>query len=185
MLTWQIDRILRAGPLCAVATLLLPIALALLVNAQSDTENVLGIMLVASGIILIGSIAGSTLTSGLGAVLFGLGTLVAEVPVALMAAVGSGLYITLILHDLAGAFHRGPRINPTVWRDAAVTTLVLTGLTALAFAVTYTIGGLATWQSIVVPFAIAAIGFSAKLAADAHRTSARQLTARRSPQPDE
>ena len=94
MLTWQIDRILRSGPLCAVATLLLPIALALLVNAQSDTENVLGIMLVASGIIFIGSIAGSTLTSGLGAVLFGLGTLVAEVPVALMAAVGSGLYIT-------------------------------------------------------------------------------------------
>lgn len=168
-----------------MASLLLPLSMAILVHSQRGTENVLGILLVASGIVFIGSLAGSALTSGLGAALFGMGTIVAEVPVALMAVVGSGLYITLVVHDLAGAFHRGPRINPAIWRDTAVTSLALTTVSAVTFALIYGIGGLATWQAIVVPFAIAAIGFAAKLAADAHRASARQLTAKRPPQPDE
>ena len=185
MLTWQIDRIFRAGPLCALATLLLPMGMAVLVSSLSDTENVLGLLLVSSGLVFVGSIAGSTLTSGLGAALFGVGTIVAEVPVAVMAGVGSGLYITMVVHDLAGIFHRAPRINAAIWRDTAETTMTLTALSSAAYALTYAVGGLATWQSIVVPFAIAGIGFAAKLAADTHRTAARQLTARRSPQPSD
>jgi len=185
MLTWQIDRIFRAGPLCAVASLLLPLSMAILVHSQRGAENVLGILLVASGIVFIGGLVGSMLTSGLGSALFAVGTIVAEVPVILMAVVGNGLYITLVLHDLAGTFRRGPRINPAIWRDTAITSLALTAVSTVTFAVIYGVGGLATWQAIVVPFAIAAIGFAAKLAADAHRASARQLTARRPTQPDE
>lgn len=185
MLTWQIDRIFRAGPLCALATLILPMGMAVLVHTQRQVENVLGIVLVASGIIFIGSIIGSMWTSGFGAVLFSLGAILAEVPVVLLGGVGITLYITLMLNDLAGVFHRGPRINRTIWSDAAITAGVLSVLSAVVITATYLIGNLATWQTIVVPFAIAAIGFSAKLAADTHRASARQLTARRPTQPAE
>lgn len=179
MLTWHIDRFFRAGPLCALATFALPVALALLVNAQSDQDNILGIVLVAAGIIFIGSLVGSALASGFGCALFSMGTIVAEVPVAVMAAVGIGLFGCLVIHDLAGAFHRGPRISRPVWRNAAISTAGIMALSSAAFAITYFAANLATWQSIVVPFGIAAIGFGAKLGADAHRAAARELTAKR------
>lgn len=179
MLTWHVDRFFRAGPVCALVTLLLPMAMAALVNSQRTEDNVLGILLVASGIIFIGSLIGSAMASGFGAVLFSLGTAVAEVPVLLMAVVGIGLYITLVIHDLSGAFHRGPRISPAIWRNAAVTTLTIAATSTAAFALAYFVAELTTWQSIVVPFGVAAIGFAAKLAADSHRTAGRQLTAKR------
>ena len=179
MLTWRIDRFFRAGPLCALTTLILPMAMAALVNSQRSQDNVLGILLVAAGVIFIGSLVGSAFGSGLGAVFFGLGTVAAEAPVAVMAIVGIGLYVTLVVHDLAGSFHRAPRITRAVWRNTAITTAAVAVVSAAAFILTYFVGGLATWQSIVVPFGVAAIGFAAKLAADSHRTAARQLTAKR------
>lgn len=182
MLTWQIDRLLRSGPLCALATLALPVVLAVLVNSQRTEDNVLGILLVASGIIFIGSAVGSAVASSSGVVLFSLGTVVAEVPVAVMAVVGIGLYWSMIIHDLAGAFHRAPRINPAVWKNAGITAAVVAAASAVLFSISYAIAGLATWQNIVVPFGIAAVGFAAKLAADSHRTAALELTAKRKDQ---
>jgi hypothetical protein len=182
MLTWQIDRLLRSGPLCALATFALPISLAILVNSQRTEDNVLGILLVSSGVIFIGSIVGSAVASASGVVLFCLGTVVAEVPVVVMAVVGIGLLWAMIIHDLAGAFHRAPRINPAVWKNAATTAASVAATSAVAFSISYAIAGLATWQSIVVPFGIAAVGFAAKLAADSHRTAALNLTAKRKDQ---
>lgn len=184
MLNWHIDRFFRAGPLCALVTLALPMAMAALVNSQRTEDNVLGILLVASGIIFIGSLIGSTLASGFGTILFSLGTAVAEVPVLLMAVVGISLYVALVIHDLSGAFHRGPRISRSIWRNAAVTTLSIVVASTGAFTLAYFVAELTTWQSIVVPFGVAAIGFAAKLAADSHRTAGRQLTAKR-PSPPE
>jgi hypothetical protein len=179
MLNWHIDRFFRAGPLCALVTLALPMVMAALVNSHRTEDNILGILLVASGTIFIGSLMGSTLASGFGTILFSLGTAVAEVPVWLMAVVGISLYITLVIHDLSGAFHRGPRIAPAIWRNAATTALVIAATSTAAFAMVYFVARLTTWQSIVVPFGVAAIGFAAKLAADSHRTAGRQLTAKR------
>lgn len=179
MLTWHVDRFFRAGPLCALVTLLLPMGMAALVNSQRTEDNILGILLVASGIVFIGSLIGSTIASGFGAILFSLGTAVAEVPVVLMAVVGIGLFVTLVIHDLSGALHRGPRISRAIWGNAAVTTLSIVVASTAAFALAYFVAALTTWQSIVVPFGVAAIGFAAKLAADSHRTAGRQLTAKR------
>jgi hypothetical protein len=179
VLTWQIDRLLRSGPLCAIATFVLPVCLAILVNSQRTEDKVLGILLVASGIILVGSIVGSAVASGSGVVLFCLGTVVAEVPVVVTAVVGIGLFSTMIIHDLAGAFHRAPRINPTVWKNAATTAAAVAATSAVIFSISYAIAGLATWQNLVVPFGIAAVGFAAKLAADSHRSAALKLTAKR------
>jgi len=145
MLTWHVDRFFRAGPVCALVTLLLPMAMAALVNSQRTEDNILGILLVASGIIFIGSLIGSAMASGFGAVLFGLGTAVAEVPVLPMAVVGIGLYITFVIHDLSGAFHRGPRISPAIWRNAAVTTLTIAATSTGAFALVYFVAELTTW----------------------------------------
>jgi hypothetical protein len=184
MLAWHVDRFFRAGPLCALVTLVLPMAMAALVNSQRTEDNVLGILLVASGIIFIGSLIGSAIASGFGAILFSLGTAVAEVPVLLMAVVGIGLYITLVIHDLSGAFHRGPRISGVVWRNTAVTTLSIVVASTAAFTLAYFVAELTTWQSIVVPFGVAAIGFAAKLAADSQRMAGRELTAKRRSPPD-
>lgn len=182
MLTWQVDRLLRSGPLCALATFALPVLLAILVNSQRTEDNVLGIMLVASSIIFIGTMVGSVVASGSGVVLFCLGTVVAEVPVAVMAIVGIGLFVAMVIHDLAGAFHRAPRINPAVWKNAAITTAAVAAISTVVFSISYVIAGLATWQNIVVPFGVAAVGFAAKLAADSHRTAALTLTAKRKDQ---
>lgn len=185
MLTWHIDRLIRFGTVCALATFLIPTALAALVEMQSAEENVLGIMLVASGIVFVGTLAGSAVTSGLGVLLFCLGTFVAEVSAWVMVVVGVALFATMVVHDLAGAFHRAPRINRAVWVNAARMTAAVAVAGAGAFTLSYAIATLAVWQSIVVPFGVVAIGFGAKLAADAHRSRARQLTAKRAPDPAE
>jgi len=179
MLTWQLDRFLRSGPLCAIATFVIPFTLAFVVNAISEIENVLGIMLVASGIIFIGSLVGSSVTSGLGVLLFGLGTVLAEISPWILLGVSCALFATLMLHDLAGSFRRAPSINAAVWRDTAMVTAAVCALAIVAFAVSYLVGSLAAWQTIVVPFGIAAVGFGAKLAADSHVAETRQLTAKR------
>ena len=185
MLTWHIDRFARSGPICAVITFIIPVLLAVLVTAITDVENVLGILLVGSGIILIGSLAGSVVASGFGALLFGLGSVLAEVPAGILLIVGIGLYGTLIVHDLAGSFRRAPSISRGVWRTAGEVVMLVGALAAVAFGIAYLVATRATWAAIVVPFGIAAIGFAVKLAADSHVTEARQLTAKRRAQSDD
>ncbi len=179
MLTLRLDRLARLGPLCAIATFAVPVALAILVNANRNQDDVLGILLVAAGIIFIGSVVGSAVSSGAGAMLFAVGTVLAETSVLVMAAVGAGLLVTLVLHDLAGVLHRAPRVTRGVWTNAAVATVAVVATSSVVFAASYAVGQLATWQTIVVPFGIAAIGFGAKLAADSHRATTRQLTVKR------
>lgn len=179
MLTWQIDRFLRSGPLCALITLVIPVALAFTVNGISDVDNVLGILLIASGIIFIGSLSGSMVTSGLGSLLFGLGAVLAEVSAFVLLAVGIALFATLIIHDLSGSFRRAPTINRGVWMNAAVSIAFVAVAASAAFTLSHIVGNLATWKAIVVPFGIAGVGFAVKLAADSHVAESRQLTAKR------
>jgi len=179
MLTWQLDRFLRAGPLCAAATFVVPMVLAFIVDAVSDVENVLGILLVAAGVVLIGSLAGSVVASGLGVLLFGLGVLLAEISPWIMLGIACTLFATLLLHDLAGSFRRAPTINPAVWRSTVIVALGVSVAAAAGFALSYFVGSLATWKAIVVPFGVAAVGFAVKLGADSHVSITRQLTAKR------
>jgi len=174
MLTWQVDRLLRSGPLCAVATFVVPALLAALVNATSDVENILGLLLVAAGITAIGTLSGSMVTSGFGVLLFGAGAVLGEVSPLVLLTVGSGLFATLMIHDLSGSFRRAPKIGSGVWTSTARTTLALVAIGAAAFAIAYAVAGLVTWPSIAVPFGFAAIGISAKLAADAHADTTRR-----------
>lgn len=179
MLTWQIDRFFRSAPMCALATFVIPALLAVLVGAVSSVENVLNLLMVASLIMFIGGVTGSLMAAGFAVVLFGLGTAVAEVPAWVLFVVGSGLFATLMVQDLAGSLRRGSQVNAAVWKIAGATTALVVVIGGAAFALSFAVGQLATWQSIVVPFAIAALGFGAKLAADSHMSAARQLTAKR------
>lgn len=183
MLTLRLDQLVRWGPLCAVMTFAVPAALAVLINANRNQDDILGILLVACGIIFIGTIAGSAVSSGAGVVLFSMGAALAEPPVWVLTLVGAGLLITMVVHDLAGVLHRSPRVTPGVWRNTALATAAVIMTSTAAFALSYAVGRIAIWQSIVVPFGIAAIGFGAKLAADSHRSAAQQLTAKRLPEP--
>lgn len=176
MLTWHIDRLVRSGPVSALGTFAIPLALALLITVVSDQEDVTAILLLGAGIIGIGTLAGSTLTSASGVVLFLFGTFVSELPVALMLVVSAGLFSTLMLHDLAGMFRRAPRISSSIWQQAAVVCLAVSAVAAAAFGITYFVATRMTLQSIVVPFALAAIGLAVKLGGDAHATAARALT---------
>lgn len=178
MVTWYLGRLFRSGPACALMTLVLPAALALLVNAQSAEDDVLGVLLVGAGVIFIGTVAGSAVTSCLGIALLSMGAIVAEPPTVVLMIVGAGLFTTLMIHDLAGAFHRAPRITRDVWSKSAVATAVVLIASTVVFAVSFGVARLATWQSVVVPFGIVAIGFAAKLAGDSHRAAARSLTAK-------
>lgn len=178
MLTWHLDRLLRTGSWAALATLILPASLAVLVARVSEVDKVLGIMLVAAGVMLIGTMAGSSLTSGIGVLLFGVGAVSAQVSPWLLLVVGLGLYATLVVHDLAGTFRRAPRINQSLWRSAGQT-VGSVGLSSLVgFALAYLPATRTTWAAIVVPFAVAAIGLAAKLAADVHRSRTRQAAKR-------
>jgi hypothetical protein len=179
MVTWHLDRWLRSGPLCALATFFVPAALAIPVAATSDVNNVFALLLVSSLVMFIGSATGSAPTIGAGIALFIFASYIAEISVVLLAAVGIGLFATLVLHDLAGAFHRAPRIGGGIWRSAAVTVALVSVAAAAASTVTYLVATAATWRAIVVPFGLAAVGFSFKLAADSHAKSAEQLTRKR------
>jgi hypothetical protein len=178
---WHIDRLASAGPACALATLALPLALAGLVSSFADNDRVLGLLIVASLVIFLGSLIGSTATATIGVAIFGIGAMVAEVPVAVLVGVGAGLFATLAVHDLAGIFRRAPRISTRVWTDTAATVVAVVGASALLFAITSVVSSQVTLQAIAVPFGLAAIGFAAKVAADSHRSVSRG--SRRTPAP--
>lgn len=179
MVIWHFDRFVRSGPLCALATFLLPAAIAMAVAGLSDVDNILGLLLVSALVMSVGSFAGSTATIGFGIVLFAFGSYLAEVPVAMLGAVGIVLFVALVLHDLAGVFHRAPTISPATWKSSAVTAAGVALTAAVASGLMWLIATLDTWRSIVVPFGLAAVGFALKLAADAHAKSAVQLTKKR------
>lgn len=180
MLIWHADRFFRSGPFCALATFFLPAALAVVVAAPSEVENILGLLLVGALVIFLGSVAGSTATTGFGIVLFTFGSYLAEVSAFILGLVGVGLFASLVLHDLAGVFHRAPMISSRVWSTSAMTVGAVSGAAIVASAVTYVIATASTWRGIVVPVGVAAVGFAVKLAADSHANSTRQLTKKRS-----
>lgn len=179
MVIWHFDRWLRSGPLCALATFLLPAAIAVPVARTSDVENILGLLLVAALVIGVGSAAGSAPTTGFGMVLFAFGSYLAEVPAALLGAVGIVLFAALVLHDLAGVFHRAPTISAATWKSSAFTVAAVVGAAAIASSVMWVVATADTWRAIVVPFGVAAVGFGLKLAADSHAKSAAELTKKR------
>lgn len=179
MLTWHLDRLLRSGPLCAVATFVLPATLALLVDATSSVDNIIAVLLLSALIMAIGAIAGSTVTAGLGALLFGVGTGLADVAAPVLLIVGAGLFATLMIHDLSGSFRRAPEINRRVWLSAATTTLSVALIGAAVFALSYVVANLSTWSAIIAPFGLVSVGIATKLAADSHGAAVRRLTKRR------
>jgi hypothetical protein len=143
------------------------------IAASSPVENVLGLLLVSAGLMAIGSAVGSALTTGAGAALFGVGAAIAETSTAGLLLVGSGLFAAMVVHDLAGSFRRAPAINRGIWADALVNVLVVAATAGLLFGVAYNVATLTRWQAIVFPFGLAAVGFAAKLAADAHQRRVR------------
>lgn len=181
MVIWHFDRWLRSGPLCAVATFLLPAAIAVPVARMSDIGNILGLLLVAALVISVGSVAGSAPTTGFGIVLFAFGSYLAEVPTALLGAVGIVLFVALVLHDLAGVFHRAPTISTTVWKSSAFTAVAVALAAGIASSLMWVVATLDTWRAIAVPPGVAAVGFALKFAADSHAKSAAQLTRKRRP----
>lgn len=181
MIIWHFDRFLRSGPLCVLATFLLPAAIAVPVAVASDVENVLALLLVSALVMAIGSIAGSAATTGFGIVLFAFGAYLADVPAALLGAVGIVLFASLVIHDLAGTLHRAPKVSSALWKSSALTIAGVTIAAVIASGLTWLIATATTWQAIVVPFGIAAIGFSFKLAADSHAKSAATMTQKRPP----
>jgi len=183
-MTWNLRRLVGLGPLCALLTPALPVLLAMLVNSQRSNDDVLGVMMVAAGIMFIGSLVGSAIVACMGVALFSMGALLAEPPVIVLVAVGAGLYAAVAVHDLAGVLHRHPVVARPIWTRTAAATAVVVLLGAAVFAVSYLLAGLATWQSLTVPFGVVAIGFAAKTAADAHRSAARSLTGASRPRPD-
>ena len=181
MLIWHADRFFRLGPLCAVATFFVPAAAAVPVAAASDIENILPLLLVSALVMFVGSVVGSVATTGGGILLFSFGSFLAEVSTALLGLVGIALFVTLVLHDLTGAFHRAPRSSARVWKSAAVTVAAVCISAAVAATVAHLVATAATWRAIVVPFGVAAVGFAIKLAADSHAKAALQLTKKRAP----
>lgn len=183
-MTWYLRRLIGPGPICALATFVLPALLAALVNAQRNQDDVLGILLVSAGIMCIGTIAGSAATTCLAVALFAAGALLAEPPTAVLVVVGAGLYLTVVLHDVAGVLHRSPRVGRGVWSGTARSSAGVIAAGAVLFIVCHAVAGLATWQTVVVPIAVVAIGYAAKVAADAHRVATGTLRRRRSPSPE-
>jgi len=160
-------------------TFALPMGLAGLAMAFADNSRVFGLLLVASLMIFIGTLAGSATAAATGVLLFGLGAIVSEAPVIVLVVVGLGLFTTLVAHDLAGALRRAPRVSRRVWSTAVVSTAGICGVSSAAFGLAYATTLVTRFQTIVVPFGVAAIGFAAKLAADAHRAASRSATSNR------
>ena len=104
----------------------------------------------------------------MGVALFGVLATVAEIGVVGLAAVGAGLYITMVVHDLSATTRRNPSVHPSVWTRTAATTIVAVALGAALFAVAYVVATATTWQVLLFPFGIAAIGLGARLAAESH-----------------
>lgn len=168
MMTWHLDRLARSATLCLILATVLPLVMGFVINAQSDVENVLGGMLVGAVFIGLGAIAGSTVTSGAGIVLFGIVASFAQPGALLLGIAGVVLLAALLLVDMSITVRRAPLIDRVVWSEAALSFLIVAAVASVATAIALTLAGLATWQAVVLPMGLVAVGYAVRFAADAH-----------------
>lgn len=158
----------------AVLTFVIPAALGWLVDTHAAQQETLGLLLVSAGVCLIGTVVGSTVTTGVGILLYCVGTIAAETPAWVMVIVGAGLLVTFVLHDLAGVARRDPHVGDRFWMPIAQVVAAAVVSAALLFAGIHAVARLTEWHPIAVPIGIATIGFSTKFAADNLSQSVRQ-----------
>lgn len=168
MLTWRLDRLARAGVLCAIGTAGIPLLMAAAISYKSETDNIFGALCVGAFLMLLGTALGSTVVTGVGVALFGAIAAVAEVGPLALSLVGAGLFASITLHDLSASFRRAPAIQREVLTRVLVVTIGLCAVAGSLFALAYFVATRATWQTMAAPVGIVAIGFAARLAADSH-----------------
>ncbi len=168
MLTWHLDRLFRSATLCLAAAVVVVGAMGFLVAGVSDVDSVLGGMLVGAVVIGVGGIVGSTVTSGAGALLFGVVAGLAQPGAGMLLAAGCSLFLALVLVDLSITLRRAPLIDRRIWVEAAISAPIVCAVGACLFAVAWFVATRATWQTIVLPFGVIALGYAVRLAADAH-----------------
>lgn len=167
MLTWNLDRLVRTTTLCLALAIVITAAMGYFVNSQSDVDNVLGGMLVGAVVIGVGGVVGSVVAAGAGVLLFGVVAALAEPGAGTLLAAGCALLIALALVDLSITLRRAPLIDRNVWPETAITTLVSCAIGAGLFTIAWFVANLATWQTIVMPFGVIALGYALRFAADA------------------
>lgn len=168
MLTWHLDRLVRSATLCLAAAVVITGAMGFVIKAGSDVSNVLGGLLVGAIIIGVGGIVGSIGTTGFGALLFSFIASLANPGAATLLLAGCVVVIALLLVDLSITLRRAPLIDRSVWIDSVMNAAVISALGAALFGVAWLVGTLATWQAVVLPFGVVALGYAVRLAADAH-----------------
>ena len=167
MLTWNLDRLVRSATLCLVLAVLVTGAMGFFVESQSDVDSVLGGMLVGAVVVGVGGVIGSIVTSGAGVLLFGVVAALAQPGAGTLLGAGCVLLIALVLIDLSITIRRAPLIDRGIWLDGAIAALVPCAIGAALFALAWFIATLATWQTIVLPFGVIALGYAMRFAADA------------------
>lgn len=168
MMTWHLDRLARSATACLLLAALLPGILGFIINAQSDVGGVLGGMLVGALFIGVGAAVGSIVTSGAGAILFGIVTAFAQPGALLLAIAGLVLLGALMLVDLSITSRRAPLIDRSIWTDTALSFLIVASVASVATVIALLIAGLATWQAVVLPLGLVAVGYAVRIAAESH-----------------
>lgn len=173
MLIWRLDRLFGFGVVCAMGTAVVPVIMAVVVARMSDTDNILGGLVTAAAIMLLGTLIGSPVTTAVGIALFGALAAVADVGIVGLAVIGSGLFATLVLHDLSASFRRAPTIHRNMWTPLPLAVLAV-GLVAGGLSGTaYFVATRVLWQAIAIPIGLLAIGLGARLAAETHAARVR------------
>lgn len=167
MLTWNLDRLVRSATLCLALGVVVAGAMGFVVDGQSDVDNVLGGMLVGAVVMGVGGVVGSIVATGAGVLLFGVVAGLAQPGAGTLLAAGCALFIALVLVDLSITLRRAPLIDRNIWGESAITTLVSCVVGAGLFSISWFVANLATWQTIVMPFGVIALGYALRFAADA------------------
>lgn len=169
MLIWHLDRLARSATWCLIAAVALCVAVAFATDAAAaDVENELGGLLVGALIVGTGGVVGSVVTSGAGVVLMMVIAVLVQPNAPMLAAIGAAGFVALLLVDLSISLRRAPLVDRSLWRDLAVSVLVVLAPAWALFAIAWFVATRATWQAALVPLGVIAIGYAMRLAADAH-----------------
>lgn len=176
MLTWQLDRMFRSAMGCFVAALFIAVTAAVVVAQMVDSNTSLGASIVSVLIMAVGGAAASMQLVGFGIAVFGFSVALAEPGTGWLVAIGVALFACLLLFDLSISLRRGPLVERGIWTDLIVSLLgVATAGTALAVLL-WAVGRAREWPVIVVPVALATIGFALRGAAELHHRRVRSKT---------
>ena len=175
LVTWRLDHLVRAASWCAIAAWALPFATGAVLAQVSDTSNLFGAFAVATIIMAIGAATGVAPVMGFGCLAFGLITAVGLDSPWALAATGCVLLIAVVFFDLSIAFRRSPDIDRSVWIGTAATTAVVLAAAIGGFAMAYSIAVGATWDAVLIPLALVAIGLTARYVADRHTRHFRSI----------